>query len=346
VKICYQEKTFQRKSLVMIKLCNEIIDDFRSQGFDLTLRQLYYQLVSRDVIPNNERSYDNVGALLNDARLAGLVDWNAIIDRTRYLRALPHWNAPNEIIEGAAAQFNYDRWADQPQRVEVWIEKDALVGVIGSTCSHYDVPFFSCRGYTSQSEMWDAAQRVINYYDQQGQNVVILHLGDHDPSGLDMSRDIDDRLTKFCEHHGTPAPLINRLALNKPQIRQYNPPPNPAKMADCRYSGYVREHGEHSWELDALNPGVISKIVEDAILVNLDEEKFKAATARQAEARAELSILAKHYGPALTGARKVTRKQSAACVSEVTARTKWTARDQNEVIMICEAALVDRRWGS
>jgi hypothetical protein len=87
MKICYQEKTFRAKSLALIQLCNEIIEDFRSQGYELTLRQLYYQLVGRAIIPNNEKSYDNIGALISDARLAGLVDWNAIIDRTRALRA-------------------------------------------------------------------------------------------------------------------------------------------------------------------------------------------------------------------------------------------------------------------
>jgi hypothetical protein len=279
----------------MIKLCNEIIAEFAADGFELTLRQLYYQLVSRAVIPNSERSYDNLGALISDARLAGLIDWDAIVDRTRNLQALPHWNEPSEIVAGAAQQFNYDRWADQERRVEVWIEKDALVGVISGVCAQYDVPFFSCRGYTSQSEMWGAAQRIVGHMEDNSQETTVIHLGDHDPSGKDMTRDIEDRLSMFCDTHGCPAPDIRRIALNMPQIRKYNPPPNPAKLTDCRAKGYIAEFGSSSWELDALNPKVIVALVQQHILSLMDKDKFDEATARQQAARAGLQQIADKY---------------------------------------------------
>lgn len=294
-KICYVPKDFRGKSEKLIALCNQIIAEFAEQGFELTLRQLFYQLVSKTVIPNSERSYDNLGALISDARLAGLVDWDAIVDRTRHLRALSHWDDPAEVVQAAAQQFNYDRWEDQPRRVEVWIEKDALVGVIGGSCQQYDVPYFSCRGYTSQSEMWGAARRIQGYYDSAQQECTIIHLGDHDPSGKDMSRDIEDRLTLFCEKDGYPAPEIRRVALNMDQIRRYNPPPNPAKLTDCRAQKYIAEFGSQSWELDALNPQVIVNLIQNTILEYIDEEKFDAATARQKEARAGLKQIADNY---------------------------------------------------
>ena len=292
MKICYQEKQFRNKSLALIRLCNEILDEFRGDGFTLTLRQLYYQLVSKAVIANNEKSYDNIGALISDARLAGLVDWSAIVDRTRSLRALPHWDEPSDIIDGAASQFNYDLWADQDTRVEVWVEKDALVDVVGQASQPFDVPYFSCRGYTSQSEMWAAAQRIIRY---AADKVVILHLGDHDPSGLDMTRDITDRLAMFCEGHDTAAPEIKRIALNMAQVRQYNPPPNPAKLTDCRCAKYMEKYGNESWELDALSPKVLVALIQKHIKAYMDSEKFKEQQNRQVEARREITMIAENY---------------------------------------------------
>ena len=160
------------------------IAEYAAQGYDLTLRQLYYQFVSRDLLPNRQSEYKRLGDIINDARLAGLVDWEAIVDRTRNIRALSHWSDPASIVKAAANSFAVDKWADQPKRVEVWIEKDALVGVFEPVCEELDVPLFSCRGYTSQSEVWGAAQRLEKYL-MADQEVVILHIGDHDPSGLD-----------------------------------------------------------------------------------------------------------------------------------------------------------------
>lgn len=313
--ICYQDKKFRNSSLKLIALCNEIITDWNAKGYSLTLRQLYYQLVSRAVITNDEQSYDNIGAMLSDARLAGLVDWYAIIDRTRSLRALSHWGEPSEIVAGSAKQFNYDRWENQPTRVEVWVEKDALVDVVGQACNKFDVPFFSCRGYTSQSTMWGAARRMEQYLSDAA-SVVILHLGDHDPSGLDMTRDINDRLTMFCESDGYAAPIVKRIALNMDQIRQYNPPPNPAKLTDCRAKAYIAEHGHESWELDALQPDVIAKLVTDHISEFLDMKLFDAATARQNEARKTLELVSKSYEGVVAHAKGACAKQVENLVSD------------------------------
>lgn len=286
MKIAYIEKRFGAKTSALIRNANEIIAEYEAQGFELTLRQLYYQFVARDLIPNTQREYKNLGAIINDARLAGLISWAAIVDRTRNLQGNSHWEGPAEIVEACAKQFQIDKWADQKNRVEVWIEKDALVGVIERAARALDVSFFSCRGYTSQSELWAAGQRLARYK-KAGQTPIVVHLGDHDPSGKDMTRDIEDRLEMFmggCE--------VNRIALNMNQIEKYNPPPNPAKLTDSRANGYIKEYGDESWELDALDPKVIHDLIEKTVLSYRDEKLWKKAVKVETAHRARLAEVA------------------------------------------------------
>lgn len=292
-KICYTQREFRSESLATIDRANEIIDDYAAQGFDLTLRQLYYQFVSRGLIPNRDTEYKKLGSVINDARLAGLIDWDRIQDRTRNVRSLGHWNSPGDIIESALRSYHVNYWEGQDYRPEVWIEKDALVGVIEPACTDLDVPYFSCRGYTSQSEMWGAAQR-LRTYTRAGQIPIILHLGDHDPSGIDMTRDITDRLALFMsggayydpskigkiEKYEDPIE-VERLALNMDQVTQYDPPPNPAKITDSRAVGYIRIHGNESWELDALEPTVIDTLIRDAIDQYRDRNKWDLVVERE-----------------------------------------------------------------
>jgi hypothetical protein len=193
-KIRYVSKSFREDALGTIARAEAICDAYAAQGFSLTLRQLYYQFVSRGWIANKDSEYKRLGSIINDARLAGLIDWDHLEDRTRNVRDLTHWDSPASIMRAVAAQFRYESWNDQPMRVVVMIEKDALVGVIENVCQVNDVPFFSCRGYVSQSEMWAMARRFVGWI-RNGQQPIVLHLGDHDPSGLDMSEDIDTRLS-------------------------------------------------------------------------------------------------------------------------------------------------------
>lgn len=265
-----------------INKANEIIGEYLAQGYRLTLRQIYYQFVARDLIPNKVSEYKRLGSIINDGRLAGLIDWSAIEDRTRELSALPHWNSPASIIWSAAESFRLDKWATQPTRIEVWIEKEALAGVFKTVCQSLDVPFLSCRGYTSQSEMWRGARRLLEYI-ENGQSVVILHFGDHDPSGIDMTRDIRDRLRMFGVHLA-----LRRIALNMDQIEEHGPPPNPAKETDSCFAGYIREYGESSWELDAMEPKLLSALVEGEVNKLLDRGAWEEADAQEKQGRALL----------------------------------------------------------
>jgi hypothetical protein len=292
--ICYTPKVFTRATRRIIDQANAIIADLRDQGFDLTLRQLYYQFVSRGLLPNRQSEYKRLGEIINDARLAGEIDWSAIVDRTRNLRTLSTWERPADIVEAASQQFRVDMWAHQRHHVEVWIEKDALVGVIQRVCEDHRVGWFSCRGYTSQSEMWAASQRLLEAV-RAGKEPVVIHLGDHDPSGIDMSRDIEDRLNLFmsgelADHEATLT--VDRIALTMAQIRRFAPPPNPAKVSDARARAYMARYGRESWELDALNPATLAGLIATAVEEYRDPEQWRRDAAVEAEHRQRLGRVA------------------------------------------------------
>jgi len=274
----YETKNFASKTLGVIESANEIIGEYRRKGFSLTLRQVYYQFVARGLLANTERNYKSLGNIISDARRAGMIDWNAIEDRTRFLRSINAWVGPQSLLRAARDQYHTDLWEGQRTRVEVWIEKDALVGVISRICTELDVPFFSCRGYVSDSEMWRGGQRIAENM-ANGQETLILHLGDHDPSGIDMTRDIQDRLAMFS---GFTANLeVKRIALTMAQIREQNPPPNPAKVTDSRYEGYLAQYGRESWELDALEPQFIADLINDEVRAHRNDNVYYAAIRQQ-----------------------------------------------------------------
>ncbi len=290
-KIEYESKNFRSEALAIIKQAEAIIDTYQAQGFSLTLRQLYYQFVARALIPNTEKSYTRLGNIISDARRAGMIDWDSIIDRTRYLRKLSSWDKPQSILESARDSYHRDLWANQNKRIEVWIEKDALVGVIETICQQNDVPFFSCRGYVSDSEMWACAMRSLNHMDNT-KDVLILHLGDHDPSGIDMTRDITDRLDLFMFHGNIE---VRRIALTMEQIEELKPPPNPAKITDSRYGGYASQYGTESWELDALEPQYITNLIKDEIDSERDVAKWNKAIEQQEAERNQIATVIKKW---------------------------------------------------
>lgn len=284
-------KNFRDASLQIIERANEIIAEYEGKGFTLTLRQLYYQFVARDLIANKQSEYKRLGSIINDARLAGLIDWAAIEDRTRYLRRIPTYAGPHALISSAARNYAEDLWADQPDYCEVWIEKDALVGVIERVCNKWRVPYFPCRGYNSQSEQYEAGKRLAAAR-SRGKSVTIFHLGDHDPSGIDMTNDNRDRLQMFADDEDV---VVRRLALNHDQVLRYNPPPNPAKDTDSRFEDYRRTYGEYCWELDALSPEVIEGLIDTAIRDILYMARFDRAFSAEQENEQLLQKAARNW---------------------------------------------------
>lgn len=275
------------KSSVVIEQANNIIEDYAAQNLTLTLRQLYYRFVANGWIPNKQREYQRLGSIINDARLAGLIDWEAIEDRGRSLNRRSAWNSPAEIINACAKQYALDLWQGQKFRVEVWVEKQALESVIDQAARYWNCPSFACKGYTSQSAMWRAAQR-FQMYMEENQTPVIIHLGDHDPSGVDMTRDIQERLEIFGV-----SMIVDRIALNIDQVVQHDPPPNPAKLTDSRAKGYITQFGYDSWELDALEPATLHSLIVQTIETQyLDKRLYEQRKAQQEQERKSLRALA------------------------------------------------------
>ena len=297
--IQYEDLQFRGDTLKRIMQAAAICREYAAKQFTLTLRQLYYQHVARDLIPNNQREYKKLGEVVKKGRRAGLIDWEHVEDRTRNLVALPSWRDPAHIMESVAKTFKQDLWLGQDAHVECWIEKDALVGVIEGVCQDNDVAYFSCRGYASDSEAWGAMTRLLRAHQAGKKRLVILHLGDHDPSGVDMTRDLEARLRLFLGHHA-PAALaklsVRRLGLSMAQVQQYAPPPNFAKETDSRFDKYVERFATtECWELDALDPAVIADLIEQAILAVRDEDAWDEAVAERDAQRDNLRAIADRW---------------------------------------------------
>ena len=290
MKIKFIDKNFRYDSLALINLINTIADDYVSQGYTLTVRQMYYQLVARDLIENTIRSYQKIAKLINEGKNAGLISWYAFEDRTRAFIKNTHWDNPQQIINAAAEGYFESMWDSQSNyKVYVIIEKEALVGILEATCAKYDVPILAARGYPSGTVLFDFFKKEIE--PNPDKIHVILHLGDHDPSGIDMTRDLTDRMDMFS--HSNYTLIVKRLALNYNQIEELRPPKNPAKDTDSRFTSYVNKFGYSSWELDALNPSYLNSLVTKNIELHIDFSTWEAKKYDIEGKKAQLKALAK-----------------------------------------------------
>jgi hypothetical protein len=290
-KIAFRKIRMNKANKARLALINGIIEDYQAQGYVLTLRQLYYQLVSRDVIPNQQKEYTRLSLLLKEGRMAGIVDWDAIEDRLRKPSSLPSWEDPESILDACIEQYALPRQNGQEVYLEVWVEKDALSGVLSRVTRRYHVPILVCRGYSSVSAMFDSYQRFKRAW-RNNQQVKILYIGDFDPSGEDMVRDINDRIMEFADGDDVDLDFsIDKIALTKAQIKKYNPPPNPAKMSDPRAKDFVAQHGYSSWEVDALKPEVLDKLLDDNIKKHIDIEKYEAILSNEQADKDKLESL-------------------------------------------------------
>lgn len=336
----YRAVNFGADKLSIITQADGIISEYGGQK--LSARQVYYRFIGGDLLPaswidaeynakhnlppdtkNTPKNYQRLIGMLVDARYAGLISWDAIEDRGRDPSVPSEWDSVDDIVDAAVEQFRLPRWKDQPRHVELWVEKDALAGVLGPIARRWHVPLAVNKGYSSASAMKAAADRMLaalgvtvqvqcdgcaddfdyrypdgtckgcgkktgamyRYNDDDGnehdgsfdKEVRVLYLGDHDPSGEDMVRDIRDRLTEF----GVPNLTVEKIALTMPQIRRFNPPPNPAKVTDSRAKAYIEKFGNQSWEVDALPPREMNRLVEQSISRNVDKKLMDAVVARE-----------------------------------------------------------------
>lgn len=264
----------------MLQQINKVLEEYQQDGYVLTLRQLYYQLVTKNLIRNLDKEYKKLGHLLKEGRMAGLVDWEAIEDRLRVPYLQYHVDDVEAALQDTIDQYKLDRMKGQSVYIEVWVEKDALSSVLKRVTDHYGVKLMVNRGYSSASAMHDAYMRFQRAMDNE-QQVRVLYLGDHDPSGLDMIRDIRARILEFMGLEGLEYTdekedfHVVPIALTKEQIEEHNPPTNPAKITDSRAGWYIAEHGGVSWEVDALPPKVLHELLKQQIEERIDVEKFR-----------------------------------------------------------------------
>ena len=293
MKECFRIKNFRKSIRVSFKAADgskqifetsqddlimsivDIIEDYIDQGYKLTARQLYYQLVSRDIIPNALEIYTRICSLLTDLRYAGIIDWAAIEDRGRVPTKHSEWENIGQLVESALYAYRLPRWSDQEYYIESYCEKQALESILKPIADKFHIYFGVNKGYSSASTMYSIAKRIGEKI-EDGKCARILYLGDHDPSGLDMVRDIQTRVCEFLKLNEDNVYFgVNQIALNKRQIKKYELPPNPAKFTDPRAAWYLSEHGDESWELDALEPEVLSTITVEAILNFLDLKMYE-----------------------------------------------------------------------
>lgn len=310
MKECFIPKQFNGKSRGLLKHIEGILVDYANDGYDLSVRQLFYQLVSKNLIANKQKVYKSLVGLVNDARMAGVLNWVNIVDRGRNAMRPRNWANPGQMAKEMAESFQIDKWADQPYYCEVMAEKQALEGVLLPVCSQLDVTFMANKGYSSASAFYRAGKRFQRRA-LEGKKLVVFYLGDHDPSGIDMTRDIEERVPLLGGSPciaGIPAlPLdikIRRLALNIEQVRKFNPPENPAKQTDSRTPHYVSRFGHSSWELDAVEPRTLAALVTGAVTSLRDGPLWDAACAKEEKLRKELTKFAKRYD------KKPRRKRS------------------------------------
>lgn len=298
-KIKFRDVRLSNSNKERLEDINSIIVEYQEEGYKLTLRQLYYQLVSRDVIPNKQSEYSKLSTLLKEGRMGGIVDWDAIEDRLRQPSSPSSWDTPQDAMNALIAQYKLPRMEGQKNYIEVWVEKDALSGVLKRVTEKYHIPILVNRGYSSASAMFDAYNRfrngineILSSHDSGVENVIIFYLGDFDPSGMDMIRDVEDRIREFATKHFESFPLdVIPIALTKEQIRKYNPPPNPAKRTDPRAKKFIDEHGATSWEVDALPPNVLNKLLEAAIKKHININRYKEIVSREDADKNKLEAL-------------------------------------------------------
>ena len=237
---------FHRATQKMIEECNFVLDKYAKCSIGLTVRQLYYRLVANHVFRNTKRDYDNFARTLTNARLAGLVDWDMIEDPTRSVQARPLYDGPKHALKCLADSYSEDLWIDQGTRVVVAVEKETLLGIAGQVCGQYSVPIMHTRGYPSATSMRAFVKQHIMAARQQ--NCVVLLLADHDPIGIDLERDLQERIQLFG---GTKTVAVQRVALDAEQVRWWEVP----SMYD----------ESDSYELEAVDPIML----EDELLISI-----------------------------------------------------------------------------
>jgi hypothetical protein len=261
-----------RKTAELIETAAEIL----RRHHPMTVRQVYYQLVSRQVIENSRSSYQSVSKALVAARREGLIPWEYIEDRLRRPRTVSMWSGLTDFAEAAATSYRRDVWESQPVHIETWLEKDALSGIFEDALDHYGVTLNVGRGFDGWDSIHNAAGRLRR-------DDVILYFGDFDPSGEDMARSLRERLADQGSR-----PEITKCALTFADIERYELPADFTKVSDTRSAAFVAKWGDVSVELDALPIEVLRERIIREIESRMDLDALERVRATEGEERQHL----------------------------------------------------------
>lgn len=265
---------------------NQVIDVLNElqEYWPLTLRQVYYQLVSKEYIKNHRQEYQKLSQIVKQARLDKYIPWEAIEDRNRALHSYSMYDTPADFIRKETANylkgFSRDLQDRQGYYLEIWIEKDALATIFTRAAEEYSIPVAICKGYTSVTMLHSYIQRIKKPCLHKGRQPVILYFGDFDPSGVQMLQATKETLEQDM---GRPGIIYHRAALNEEDIEQYNLPaaPDALKPQDPRARDFVNKYGNISVELDALHPEIIINKTKEAIQNFMDMELYQAVVLEQ-----------------------------------------------------------------
>jgi len=250
----------QKQSLELLDQVLKIIDSY---DFSLTLRQIYYQLVAKQIIPNKQEYYKKLSRVCVTGRDEGILPEEAFADRLRAVDKPGAWLDLNSFMETVKRAYNKDKWNNQPKYLEIWTEKDALRSVLTEITYQYDVSLMVARGQLSRTAIYEASER---YKAKTDRECYLYYCGDFDPSGLSIYDSIRKRLEAF-------GIFINfeRIALTEGQIEKYKLPSDPGKQSDPNYNKFVALYGDDKVvELDSLPPDILRDIIKEAITKNID----------------------------------------------------------------------------
>ncbi len=256
----------------------EVAREVLAEEHPMTVRQVYYQLVSRQVIENSRSAYQAVSTLLVDARKAGLIPWEWLEDRTRRPRGASAWDGLADFAVTVRGAYRRDVWVEQPVYIECWLEKDALSGIFEEALHPYGVTLNVGRGFDG----WDSIRNAALRY-RAKRNVTVLYFGDFDPSGEDMARSLRERLSFFQT-----SPEIVKCALTKEDISRYRLPPALAKKTDTRAARFIEKHGDVSVELDALPTSVLRERLIEEVESRMDLDALDEVRDREERERERL----------------------------------------------------------
>jgi hypothetical protein len=274
----------QRRTKAQIQTLRAGLREIASELWPATLRQLYYQATVRKLVDKTEAQYDAVGRQLVAMRRAGEIPYSWIADNTRWMRKPRTYSGLKNMLVVTQQTYRRAIWDTQDAYVEIWLEKEALAGVLYEITARWDVPLMVTRGYPSTSFLYEAAEAIQD----QGKPAYLYYFGDHDPSGVDISRDTERRLREFCDDRGDAVPLhFERVAVNRQQIIDLDLPTRPTKKTDSRSKSFEGE----SVEVDAIRPDLLREMVEARILRHIDHEALQRLQIVEAAERETLGTI-------------------------------------------------------